>query len=77
MKHMTEINTKIDEPLSNFGFNQKFLETETGHAYRARIVPTILLHFLLPWRSDIGVTSPGTGEGRTMQEQLSRATQDA
>ena len=57
----------------------------------ARIVPTILLHFLQslpasclprhlclhvhrPWRSDVGGTSPWTGEGSTMQEQLSRIT---
>ena len=25
-----------------------------GHDYMARIVPTILLHFLRPWRSDVG-----------------------
>ena len=37
-----------------------------AHDYMARIVPTILLHFLHPWRSDVG--------GRAMQEQLPRHT---
>ncbi|SQH75340.1 protein of unknown function [Shewanella benthica] len=31
---------------------------------------------LRPWRSDAGGTSPWTGEGRIMQQQLSRATQE-
>ena len=29
----------------------------------ARIVPTIPLQFLRPWRSDVGGTSPWMGEG--------------
>ncbi|SQH75993.1 protein of unknown function [Shewanella benthica] len=31
---------------------------------------------LRPWRSDAGGTSPWTGEGRIMPEQLSRVTQE-
>jgi len=44
------------------------------HDYMARIVPTILLHFLHPWRSDVGGTSPWMGEGTSpwMDEVESR-----
>ena len=43
----------------------------------AEIVPYNLPHFPHPCGSDAGGTSPWTGEGRTMQEQLSRATHGA
>ena len=51
-----------------------FISNKWRHDYKARIVPTILLHLLRPWRSDVGGTRPGMVEGRTMQEQLSRIT---
>jgi len=43
----------------------------------AEIVPYNLPHFQHPCGSDAGDTSPWMGAGRTMQEQLSRATHGA
>ena len=58
-----------------------------AHDYMAGIVPTMLLHFLRPWRSDVGGTTPGKGEvagsgkqearAKCLQEQLPRHTRES
>jgi hypothetical protein len=48
-----------------------------GFDCTAEIVPYNLPYFLHPYGSDAGGTSPWMGDGRTMQEQLSRATHGA
>ena len=65
---LTQLTHTIAQRVGRFLERQGLLERDADDC-RARIVPTMLLHFLRPWRSD--------GGGRAKQELEPRAKQEA